>query len=251
MQSHDELDMNHMRDLAAAASRRGIAMYSDFLNLSQQSQVLSLPLKGLGVSLSMEGGYEQAERKLAVFVPADVRSVPEVPITCMRILPKAQKYAEDLTHRDILGTVLGLGLDRPVIGDILAGDKCWYLFCLNRMADYIQDNLIRIRHTSVQAEPVIDPGNLPSPHLDEKRGTLASVRLDSLIRLAFNESRTSLSPLITEGRVFVNGREISSPGYEPKPGDIISVRGKGRFRFEGVQGSSKKNRLYAVISLYV
>ena len=251
MQDHDDPELRRVQDLAVAASRRGVPMFSDFLTLAQQSQVISMPLKGSGVFLSMEGGYAQAERKLAVFTPAEVRGQAQPPITCLRILPRADRYAEDLSHRDILGTVLGLGLERSVTGDILVGEHCWYLFCLDRMAGYIQDNLERIRHTSVYAEPVADPGDLPAPRFEEKRGTLASVRLDSLIRLAFNESRSSLSPLITGGHVFVNGREVTSPGYEPKPGEIISVRGKGRFCYEGIQGNTKKNRLYAAVRLYI
>ena len=82
-------------------------------------------------------------------------------------------------------------------------------------------------------------------------GTCASVRLDSLISLAFKTSRSSIVHCIEEGLVFVNGKLITSNGYEPKEGDIISVRKKGRFIFDGVSRRTKKGRLGVRILLYI
>ena len=89
---------------------------------------------------------------------------------------------------------------------------------------------------------VDNPDHIPEPEFQEINGTCASVRLDALIGLAFQTSRSSMVQFIEGGQVFVNGRLITSNGYEPKDGDIISVRGKGRFRFEGVSRQTKKGR---------
>lgn len=84
---------------------------------------------------------------------------------------------------------------------------------------------------------------LPEPDLAPVTGTCSSVRLDSLIALAFQASRNSMVSFIESGQVFVNGKLISSNGYEPKEGDIISVRGKGRFILDSINGQTKKGRI--------
>ena len=98
---------------------------------------------------------------------------------------------------------------------------------------------------------VEDSDEFPRPVLASVSGTCASVRLDSLISLAFKTSRSSMVSYIEGGQVFVNGKLITSNGYEPKDGDIISVRGKGRFIFDGVSHQTKKGRCSVRIMRYV
>ncbi len=119
------------------------------------------------------------------------------------------------------------------------------------MTDFFLENLCRVRHTTVVASKIEDPGDLPRPELKPVSGTCASVRLDSLIALAFGTSRSSIVHCIEEGLVFVNGKLITSNGYEPKEGDIISVRKKGRFIYDGVSRQTKKGRLGVRILLYI
>ena len=144
-----------------------------------------------------------------------------------------------------------LGVDRSVVGDILIEDHTASFFCLHRMTDFFLENLCRVRHTTVVASRIEDPGEFPQPKMTPITGTCASVRLDSLIALAFGTSRSSIVHCIEEGLVFVNGKLITSNGYEPKEGDIISVRKKGRFIFDGVSRRTKKGRLGVRILLYI
>ena len=111
-----------------------------------------------------------------------------------------------------------------------------------KIADYIIENLTRVRHTTMKLSMVDNLEHIPEPEFQEINGTCASVRLDALIGLAFQTSRNSMVPFVAGGQVFVNGKLITSNGYEPKDGDIISVRGKGRFRYEGVSRQTKKGR---------
>ena len=97
---------------------------------------------------------------------------------------------------------------------------------------------------------VDNPEHFPTPQFETISGTCASVRLDSLIGLAFQSSRSSMVSFIEGGQVFVNGKLITSNGYEPKDGDIVSVRGKGRFRYEGIWGQTKKGRYSIKLSRY-
>lgn len=241
----------HFRDLARTAYQRGIAVFSDFLNLNELNIFQSLRGEFSYLETETFGGYELAERQIAVFRPEAPVFYADYPVKCLKITPLNAKFAEDLNHRDYLGAVLNLGIDRACLGDILMEEDAAYLFCLERMADFIRDNLTRIRHTSVYVEQVEAENFHYEPKYKEVSGTVASVRLDKLLALAFNASRSSLTGLIEGGKVFVNGKLVTSNGYEPKEGDLISVRGMGRFRFRGTGGQSKKGREYVILWRYI
>lgn len=241
----------HFRDLARTAYQRGIVVFSDFLNLNELNIFQSLRGEFSYLETETFGGYELAERQIAVFRPEAPVFYADYPVKCLKITPLNAKFAEDLNHRDYLGAVLNLGIDRACLGDILVEEDAAYLFCLERMADFIRDNLIRIRHTSVYVEQVEAENFHYEPKYKEVSGTVASVRLDKLLALAFNASRSSLTGLIEGGKVFVNGKLVTSNGYEPKEGDLISVRGMGRFRFRETGGQSKKGREYVILWRYI
>ena len=137
-----------------------------------------------------------------------------------------------------------------MIGDILVQEHTAWIFCHNKISDYIIENLTRVRHTTMKISRVDNPEHFPTPQFETISGTCASVRLDSLIGLAFQSSRSSMVSFIEGGQVFVNGKLITSNGYEPKDGDIISVRSKGRCRYEGVFGQTKKGRYSIKLSRY-
>ena len=120
-----------------------------------------------------------------------------------------------------------------------------------KIADFIEENLCRVKHTTVLVFRVWNPEEFPEPRFAPVSGTCSSVRLDALISIAFQSSRSSMVQFIEGGQVFVNGKLITSNGYEPKEGDIISVRGKGRFLFEKVSGKTKKGRTGVSLLKYV
>ena len=220
----DEFFIKRIRELANLSYQRDIVTFSDFLNLNEQNIINDRKNQMPGVVMECFGGYEQAERQMVAFQP------------------DALYYNWDLTHRDFLGAVLNLGIERAVIGDILVQKHTAWIFCHEKIADYIIENLTRVRHTTMKLSMVDNPEHIPEPEFQEINGTCASVRLDALIGLAFQTSRNSMVPFIEGGQVFVNGKLITSNGYEPKDGDIISVRGRGRFRYEGVSRQTKKGR---------
>lgn len=246
----NEFFTKRIRELANISFQRDIVTFSDFLNLNERNIVNSLDFRSSGVIVESFGGYDNAERQMVAF-HSDALVYPwEYPIDCLRIRPRAAKFSESLTHRDYLGAVLNLGVDRSVVGDILTEEKEAYLFCLSKMTDFFLENLFRIRHTEVMIEKIENLADLPKPKMESISGTCASVRLDSLISLAFQSSRSSMVAFIEGGLVFVNGRLITSNGYEPKEGDIISVRGKGRFLYDGITRQTKKGRYSVRILRY-
>lgn len=249
-------------DLSRTAYQRDIITYSDFLNLNEQNILHTMPKDMLSSRYISFGGYALAERQIAAFIPdalylrwgkdeIDPREIG-FPITALKISPLNKKFAEDLTHRDYLGTVLGLGIERDKTGDIVrAEDGAAVFFIHSSMEGFVREQLTRVRHTMVRAEAVPLPPDEYTPEYEEIKGTVASVRLDSLLSLAFSSSRTKLTGLIEGAKVFVNGRLITSNGYQVKEGDIISVRGMGKFYYAGSGAKTKKNRIYVMIRKYV
>lgn len=247
----DEFFLKRIRELANISYQRDIVTFSDFLNLNERNMVNSQNLRSLGVTVESFGGYENAERQMVAFHPDALAFPWDYPIDCLKIEAKSLKFSEVLSHRDYLGALLNLGVDRSVIGDILVKDKTAWFFCLDKMTDFFLENLCRVRHTNILITKVENPDELPKPELEPVSGTCSSVRLDALIALAFKASRSSMVSYIEGGLVFVNGKLVTSNGYEPKEGDIISVRGKGRFIFDGVSHQTKKGRCGIRLLLYV
>lgn len=247
----DEFFIKRIRELANLSYQRDIVTFSDFLNLNEQNIINDRKNQMPGVVMECFGGYEQAERQMVAFHPDALAFTWEYPIDCLKIEPKAIKFSENLSHRDYMGALLNLGVDRSVIGDIIVQEKAAWFFCQSKMTEFFLANLCRVRHTNILITKVNDPEEFPHPNLESINGTCASVRLDSLIALAFKASRSSMVSYIESGQVFVNGKLITSNGYEPKEGDIVSVRGKGRFIFDGVSHQTKKGRCGVHILLYV
>ena len=135
----------HFRDLACTAYQRGIAVFSDFLNLNELNIFQSLRPEFSYLKMESFGGYELAERQIAVFRPEAPVFYADYPICCLKITPLNAKFAESLNHRDYLGAILNLGLERTCLGDILVEADAAYLFCLERMTDFIRVRFSRIK----------------------------------------------------------------------------------------------------------
>lgn len=248
-------------ELSRTAYQRDIITYTDFLNLNEQNILHRLPKDRLYTRIVSFGGYEMAERQMAAFIPdalylryGENNLCPELinyPFTAVRIRPLQEKFAEQLTHRDYLGAVLNLGIDRSKTGDIIVQGKEAMIFVHKDMGELLLNELTRVRHTSVRTESVNTSVIHYRPEYEEIRGTVASVRLDSLLAIAFSQSRSKLSGLIEGAKVFVNGRLITNNGYQPVEGDIISVRGMGKFRYVCEEGKTRKNRLSVLINKYI
>lgn len=250
----DELILKkRIQDLARTAYQRDYVTFSDFLDLNEQNIVHSLKAKELGVSVRFFGGYDGAERQIAAFLPDALSYEEELPypIDCLRIEPLSKKFSEALSHRDYLGALVHLGIERTMLGDILVRQEEAFVFCHSRMREFLEENITRIRHTSVIARRLTQAEEFPRPQFQSIRGTVASVRLDSVIALAFSSSRSSMLGLIEGGKVFVNGRLTVSNGHPLKDGDVVSVRGYGKFRFEEALGTTKKGRCSILVSRYV
>ena len=255
MNREEELFRNRLKDLAAASERKQCPMFSDFLGLNEQNIFHSLERDLAFAHPVLFGGLPHSERQMLGFLPDALSFMPAqelFPIHCIRIVPSDNRYAQELGHRDILGAVLHLGIDRCKTGDIRIGEHCAYLFAHEKIAPFIAENLIRVRHTPVTASVIsLSSEQLPAVRTVRIEGSVPSPRIDALIPMAFHASRSSMKELCAGGKVFRNGRLITDGSTRAVPGDIISVRGEGRFLFFEEGGTSKKGRIFVVLEKFV
>ena len=235
-------------ELASRSSERGYAVYSDFLGLSEMSELCSVRFS---VPTALWGGYENAERRVACFGDREYYTDnTDYPIKCILIKPVNQKFADALTHRDFLGSLMGLGIRREMLGDIIISENCGYLFCIDTIIEYIIDNLTQVRHTTVKCELTDDiPAHvLPQPEYREI--IVSSERLDVIVSAIYKMSRSQVLPIFHTEKVFVNGVVKQSPSVIVRTGDKISVRGFGRFIYKGILRTTKKDRLVIGVEVF-
>ena len=258
MEKEETLLRKRLIELSNLAYQRGIVMYTDFLNLNELNILHTTPKDLFPAVYKTFGGYGFSERQMAAFLPdafylygSDEDIQAAFPIRIVKITPLQKKFSETLLHRDYLGALLNLGIERSKLGDILVGEYEACVFAAEPLAEFIVQELTRIRHTVVCASIEDTAGFFYEPKFEEIKGTVASVRLDSLLSLAFQSSRSKLSALIEGQRVYVNGKLITSNGYQVRENDIISVRGMGRFAYKGILSETKKGRYYVSVYKYI
>lgn len=248
MTREETIFSNHLIDLSRQAFQRGFAVFSDFLNLNEQN-IFHSCIPKLYSGFEMSGGYDFAERQMIAFLPDALMFPIQYPYVCLNIRPLNRKFADVLTHRDVLGALMSLGIARSKIGDILVKQLQIYAFLHTSVSAYVIEGLTQIKHTSVSASiEEARPEIRPDTRLCE--GIVASNRLDALLAEFCRLSRSKAGELIKRGSVFVNGKEVESAGYSCKPGEIISVRGIGRFRFLESFEETKKGRLKIQFETY-
>ena len=139
MDKEDQLLLRRLLDLADASYGRNIPVYTDFLNLHEQTVFLSAMPQFSHVRVLMDGGYEGAERKIVCFLPVYMEEAgrESLPIVPVRVSSSAGKFSVPCTHRDYLGSVLSLGIERSQIGDILTGARHAFVLCKEHMADFL------------------------------------------------------------------------------------------------------------------
>lgn len=251
MKDEERLICNRLLDMANSCYHRNIPVTTDFLDLNSQSLFSAIIKELPPVKWIFDGGYDLAERKMLIFYPEYMDYDISEYYSIIRICPVARKFSEKLTHRDYLGAILGLGINRSKLGDIIIDDESAYLFCCKSISTYIIDNLTLIKHTNVSCESISNINFKYQPKYEEITGSIASLRLDSIISLGFNISRNHIIKYIEEGRTFVNGRNITSNAYAVKLNDIISVRGLGKIKFIQELSTTKKGRLMIIIHKYI
>ncbi len=248
--NEQELCKKRLIDLSKQTDIKGIVTFSDFLNLNEQN-IYHTTKNSLYAKAELFGGYDGAERQMIAFIPDALYYEFDYPIKCIHIVPKYPKFAEKLTHRDVLGALMNLGIERNRLGDILCFDEDYYVFCDEDIFPFIMAELSKIRHTMVDLLEETDYAHLQANiQLEEKYDMIASNRIDCIIAKAFHLSRSESAELLASEKVFINGKCITNCNQSCENGAIVSVRGKARFIFEDCNTTSKKGKLRVKFSFY-
>jgi len=250
----DRMLLAKVLDRAEQAQNRNIPTVTDFLSPQQQMMALDL-LRMAGVSETSWvrlGGYEGAERKMLLFLPdwlepedADSQS----PIRCLRAVFRPE---DKLTHRDFLGSLMGMGIVREKLGDILVGPDSADLMVLDTVADFLLQSWDAAGRAKLTVSE-IDPAHvhIPVVQCQEIRDTVSSLRLDAVASTGFRMARGKAADLIASGRVQVNWRECTKSDKLLSAGDTVSARGFGKFELTEVGGVTRKGRTSIVLKRYI
>ena len=241
----------HVLDKYEQCRERNIPAHTDFLSPSElRSATELLHAAKLHDGWAAVGGYDRAERRMLCFLP-DWQEEPDTD-DCMAALRVHYRPDEGLTHRDLLGSLMALGVVRGKLGDILVSDASADVLACADMADYLLREWTSAGHAKLRVERVgLSELAVPELRVKEIRDTVATLRLDAVTATGFSMSRAKAAELIASGRVQLNHREAMKPDAPVAQGDVISARGLGKFELTEVGGLSKKGRTAILVRRYL
>lgn len=231
--------------------------YTDFLNLYEQETALEIMKKADFSRFYLFGGKEETERKILIMYPEKLsedmaRKNHSSILKIIRItVPKELNGEYD--HRGYLGAIMKLGLEREKIGDIIVEPSSADIIVKSEVNDYLLQNLQSLTRfessdiTNVDIEDIKD-GSVSKVEITS---IVASLRLDNIVSVLAKTSRSKAVQIIEEERVFLNFKVETKTSKQIKQGDIITIRGKGRFEFREIAGNTRKGRFIIKIDKYV
>ena len=228
-------------DKAEQAIKTWELVVSDFLSppvLAEVDDIFRNLTEGQTIT---GGGYPQAERQRVAIhreeIPCDNSQIP------LALLDIAGNFLFDTaTHRDFLGAILGTGIVREKIGDIIVlGERGAQVIVIPEMVDFLTTSLVQVRSVPVKTKP-IDFAELKirPPKIKPMTTVEASLRLDAIGSFGFGISRSKMAEAISNGDVRVNWKAVTQPSHNLKNGDLISFRGKGRVEIGEIQITKKE-----------
>lgn len=240
-------------DQAWASRKRREPMFTDFMDRGKCARFAERLQGTRELQILCCGGTEDAERQMLGFAPAGETLAPEdFPIRAIKIRRKSKKFGQsDLSHRDYLGSILGLGIDRSKLGDILVSEDAAICFAAEEIAPYICAMLEQVSKTAVIAEETDAADAIPTRQTAHRRITVASLRLDAVAGEVFHLARGKVQAFIGAEKATVNWNIVTSVSHQLREGDMISLRGYGRFRVGAIGGKTKKDRIGLEIEQYI
>lgn len=258
--NEDKLIMAMAEDKKIQCQDNYMITNTGFLDMRQQTLCEKVLEKNAEIKGFFYGGYSDAERRIAIFLPEYIEAKNEEtlrqylmdnkeynPLTIIRV--KHNGYKE-LSHRDYLGSLIGLGIRRETIGDILVAKKSADIVVLREMVEFVLSNYDKagrtyLEVTSEEVENII----IPEGNDEEKSVTVASLRLDNIVTAAFGISRSKAVEAIKAGIVFVNNLQSVKPEKIMNQNDKLVLRGKGKVILKEIGGSTRKGRILIILMI--
>ncbi len=246
----DRVLLAKLWDKIQAGIRKNIPAHTGFL--SPRELQLARYLFGSEPGLYIFGGYAQAERNMYIYLPDYLEESALMedgsPVVCLR----AAFYKDEApTHRDFLGALMGCGITRESVGDILVGDKSCDFFVTEEIAPYILQNFESAGRVSLKLTQIsLQEVSAPEQKFSEIKDTVASIRLDSILSSGFRISRGAAAEYICAGRAAIDGLPCEKPDKAVNEGSKLSVRGLGKIKLAQIGHTTKKGRISVVIHRY-
>ena len=252
--THDELIISRIEDKVRQCRDGYYVTATGLLDSHEQALARQVMRHAGDVRTFLYGGYRDAERRMLVCVPADIPMSEEEAADGLLCVLRVSKpvISGKLTHRDYLGSLLGLGIDRSVTGDILVREDGADIIIVPEisgflLAEYNQAGRI---HFSTEVVPLTEL-TVPESRKEIIRDTVPSVRLDSIVSSAFRLSRAKAAEAIRGGIVSVDHIECLKPDMRVEEGSVIVLRGKGKTVLRSIGNESKKGRLWIVLEKFI
>jgi RNA-binding protein YlmH len=246
--------LGRLLDKLELAQNRSVPAHTSFLSPGEQKAAADL-LAACGEPRHLFfGGYEGAERAVCAFLPdwqdADsLSSGDDAPVTALR---STFQTDADLSHRDVLGALMGLGITRDKIGDILMGNGTCDVLVLREALPILLSQWESVGRYKIRLSPLaLTDLAISAPEVKVIRDTVATLRLDAVVASGFSLSRGKAADLVSAGRVMLNHAECDKPDRLVAQGDVFSCRGLGKCMLKAVLGQSKKGRIMLEIERYV
>lgn len=240
-----ELMARRLEDMARRAAQRWQPGYTDFLDPVGWTAAEEAARRE-GAGMAVYTSWEDAERRMVCFYPRDDEPPEDFPAVLL-VIRWSAKFTT-LEHRDILGSLMGLGIERDAVGDILVREGEAFCPVTEAVAGYIMANMTQAGRTGVRVE-VADapPAASAQGDMQEVAATVAALRLDALVAAGYKLSRSQAQDMIEAGLVKVNHLPCLKCDAALAEGDLISVRGKGRLRLTEIGRRSQKGRIHILL----
>ncbi|MDE5696224.1 MAG: hypothetical protein K2I96_02255 [Lachnospiraceae bacterium] len=251
MDTDETLLRKRLGELADKSYNNSQYIFTGFLSAAELDTYYRMERELSYVPVTVFGGTADCERVMLRFGSVELCGYEEAfPIQCIEISPLVEKFGEELGHRDYLGALMNLGIERSTLGDIIIAGKHAFLFCTEKMAPYIIENLDQIRHTNVRCRIAEKIPESTVTRLERRTVQVSAARADSIIAKVYNLSRSESVEFFRAKKVFVNGRLNENNGGQLKPGDRVTVRGFGRFQFVAAAGETRKGKLNVEVDIF-
>ena len=238
-------------DLAKKKKKNCCVTNSSFLTPAECLEAEKLLLPSNDVKLFLSGGHPECERKMAFFLPFFL-SEEDLDVEDAIQVVQIRSFFGEPGHRDYLGAILGLGIERNRIGDILINSDTAVVFCMASVVPLLLRELNKVGRCSVKAEQIsLSDVSFPERKTRIKEFTVKSMRLDAVAGNMFGISRSTAAELIRLGAVSLNYAVCEEPDAQIKANDVISVHGKGKGKISNIGGRSKKDRLLVEAEIYL
>lgn len=229
------------------ANQRHSLMATGFFTPEEQEDFAQMLEKLGGGVYEANGGFSGAERKVFLFPPDWMEEIEDIPLTVIQAQIKGA-----VQHSDVLGSLMGLGLTRRKIGDILMEERRCSVIVLTEVAPILLSQWSAVGRYGISLQEIpLTELCVPEQGRKEINSTVASLRLDSMIATAFSLSRSKAVALIASGRVVVNHRESQKPDKLVQEGDMLGCRGYGKCQVTAVKGQSRKGRFIVCLEKFI